>query len=220
MSGHEEARAALVAFGRRMAADGLVNETAGNISLRADDDDTVVITPSAMPYDEIEATDTCAMSLRKDRRLAGVHAPSSEWPMHREIYRRHSDARAIVHTHSPGATALSAIVDELPAIHYYILRLGGESVRVAPFHPFGSDELATVVADALEDRNTALLQNHGAVSHGPTLAAAYARAQLLEWLADVYLRARAGGTEPRALSSAELESVRAQQRRRAAAVSI
>lgn len=208
-------RDALVAFGRRMAQDGLVNGTAGNISLRIDDD-TVVITPSSMRYDAIEPSDACTMSISGDRRLTGDRVPSSEWPIHREIYRR-SDARAVVHTHPPSATAVSATVDELPAIHYYILRLGGESVRVAPFAPFGSEALAGAVAEALRDRNSALLQNHGAVSYGPTLEAAYERAQLLEWLADVYLRARAGGREPRALSRVELESVLAQQRRRAAA---
>lgn len=208
------ARALLAAVGRRMIERGLVTGTAGNLSLRTGSD-SVAITPSSIPYDEIEPGDICLMSLVDDSQLDGGRVPSSEWPMHRAIYRS-SPAEAIVHTHSPDATAVSAIVDELPAIHYYILRLGGGSVRVAPFRPFGSDELAETVAEALIDRNTALLQNHGAISYGPTLEEAYERATLLEWLSTIYLRARSVGIEPRALSAAELEGVRAQQLRRRA----
>ena len=208
------ARALLAATGRQMIESGLVTGTAGNLSLRTGSD-TIAITPSSIAYDAIEPADICLMSLAQESQLEGSKVPSSEWPMHRAIYRS-SDAEAIVHTHSFNATAVSAIVDELPAIHYYILRLGGESVRVAPFRPFGSQELADTVAHALAGRNTALLQNHGAVSHGPTLEEAYERAALLEWLAMVYLRARSAGVEPRALSIEELEGVRAQQHRRRA----
>ncbi len=208
------ARAQLAATGRRMIDSGLVTGTAGNLSLRTGAD-AVAITPSSIPYDTIDPGDICLMSLADDSQLDGSRVPSSEWPMHRAIYRS-SDAEAIVHTHSFNATAVSAIVEQLPAVHYYILRLGGESVRVAPFRPFGSQELANTVAEALVDRNTALLQNHGAISYGPTLEEAYERAALLEWLAMVYLRARSAGVEPRALSAEELEGVRSQQHRRRA----
>ena len=213
MSEHDAARTALVDFGRQMSERGLVTGTAGNISIRTGPQ-TVAITPSAIPYDAIEVSDTCLMSLDHGL-LDGHREPSSEWPMHRAIYRT-SPAEAVVHTHSPWATALSSLVDEMPAIHYYILRLGGETVRVAPFRPFGSQELADAVAEALADRNTALLQSHGAVSHGETLQQAFDRAELLEWLSMVYLRARAAGT-PHALTTEELDGVRAQYRRRAAA---
>jgi L-fuculose-phosphate aldolase len=203
------ARTLLAATGRRMIESGLVTGTAGNLSLRTGPD-TIAITPSSVAYDTIEPVDICLMSVGDDSQLDGSRVPSSEWPMHRAIYRS-SDAEAIVHTHSFNATAVSSIVDELPAIHYYILRLGGESVRVAPFRPFGSQELADTVSEALADRNTALLQNHGAISYGPTLDEAFERAALLEWLAMVYLRARSAGVEPRALSVEELDGVRAQQ---------
>lgn len=210
------ARAMLAATGRRMVESGLVTGTAGNLSLRTGPD-TIAITPTSIAYDTIEPDDICLMSLGEDSQLDGPHVPSSEWPMHRAIYRS-SDAEAIVHTHSFNATAISAIVDELPAIHYYILRLGGDSVRVAPFRPFGSQELADTVAEALVDRNTALLQNHGAISYGATLEEAYERATLLEWLSMVYLRARSAGVEPRALSAEELDGVRAQAQRHRALI--
>lgn len=210
------ARGMLAATGRRMVESGLVTGTAGNLSLRTGPD-TIALTPTSIAYDTIEPGDICLMSLAENSQLDGPHVPSSEWPMHRAIYRS-SDAEAIVHTHSLNATAVSAIAEELPAIHYYILRLGGENVRVAPFRPFGSQELADAVAEALADRNTALLQNHGAISFGPTLEEAYERATLLEWLSMLYLRARSAGVQPRALSAAELDGVRAQAQRHRARI--
>ncbi|HUA29977.1 MAG TPA: class II aldolase/adducin family protein [Streptosporangiaceae bacterium] len=108
--------------------------------------------------------------------------------------------------------AVGTICDEIPAVHYSVLRLGGPTVRVAPYTTFGSDGLAANVAAALEDRSAALLQNHGAVAYGTTLQEAYDRVQLLEWLAEVYWRARLAGT-PRILSAAELDAHREQARR-------
>lgn len=124
--------------------------------------------------------------------------------MHLAIYAV-TRAQAVVHTHSPEVIALSAVSDELPAIHYAIADLGGP-VRVAKYYRFGSDELASAAVAALEGRRAAILANHGAVTYGATLAQAYDRALLLEWLAKVYRLAIAGGT-PRALSPAGLAEV-------------
>ena len=130
--------------------------------------------------------------------------------MHLAVY-RHTDAAAVVHTHSPFATALSLVLDELPAVHYTINGLGGP-VRVAPYATFGSAQLATHLAAALHERNAAILQNHGTVAIGVTLRQAYERAVLLEWLSELYWRARQIG-EPRILSQPELDAVRDQATR-------
>jgi L-fuculose-phosphate aldolase len=108
--------------------------------------------------------------------------------------------------------ALSTTCDELPAIHYAIARLGGP-VRVVPYTRFGSELLAQGARSALEGRSAAILQNHGAITYGPTLAEAYERAGLLEWLAGVYRRALHYGS-PRLLTSDELNEVVAEVRRR------
>lgn len=210
----DAARRQLADAGRRMARDGLVTGTAGNISLRPQPD-VVAITPTGMDYERIRPEHVCVMSIGEDRQLHGDGDPSSEWPMHRLVYLT-QDAGAVVHTHSRWATVASTIAPALPAIHYYILRLGGEDVRVAPFAPFGSAELADVVGHALESRSAALLQNHGAITHGRTLEEAYARAELLEWLCEVYVRARSAGVEPRTLTGTDLQSVRDQIRCRSA----
>src|SRR5215469_18193437 len=116
-------------------------------------------------------------------RLMRRHPPSCQctWPSTRPPGRGPSSTRRS----SDLPEALSATCGELPAVHYAITSLGGP-VRVAAYTRFGSAGLADAAVAALEGRQAAILQNHGAVCHGPTLAAAYDRAVLLEWLARVY----------------------------------
>src|SRR5436190_1767814 len=104
---------------------------------------------------------------------------------------------AVLHTHAPLATAHSLVLDELPCIHYQLLALGG-TVRVAPYATFGTPELAESVLAALEGRGAALMANHGAVTHAPTLDKAVEHALLLEWACGVYQHAAALG-QPRIL---------------------
>ena len=85
-------------------------------------------------------------------------------------------------------------------------------MRVAPYTTFGSDQLAGNVAGALEGRFAALLQNHGTIAYGDGIEEAYDRTQLLEWLAEVYWRARLAGT-PRILDGAEMGAHREAARR-------
>ena len=205
-----EASEAIVYYSRRLVADRLVVGSAGNISVRVAD--KIVMTPTGVSYDRLTATDNCVLD-GEGRILEGRGKRSSEWPMHRRIYDV-TDAEAIVHTHSRFAIAVAAVCDEVPAIHYSVLRLGGSSVRVAPYVTFGSDGLAEQAGKALEGRTAALLQNHGAIAYGSSLEEAYDRALLLEWLAELYWRARLIGT-PRILDEAELDQVRqAAQRHR------
>ena len=112
---------------------------------------------------------------------------------------------AIVHTHAPAATALSALVDEVPAIHYQVASFGGP-VAVAPYATYGTGELAANVVTALAGRSACLMANHGAVTTGPDLRTAVTRARALEWVCDVYLRAAAAG-RPRLLPPEEIETV-------------
>ena len=203
----ERARAALVRYGQKMVADRLVVGSAGNISVRVGD--RIVMTPTGINYDQVTAESVNVLDL-DGAILAGTGQRSSEWPMHRKIYDL-TPASAVVHTHSVFSVAVGTICDEIPAVHYSVLSLGGPTVRVAPYTTFGSDGLAANVAAALEDRFAALLQNHGMIAYGSSLEEAYERAQLVEWLAEVYWRARLAGT-PRILSRAELDAVREQAR--------
>jgi L-fuculose-phosphate aldolase len=202
------AREQLVTYSTRLLDDGLAVGSAGNISVRLGD--VVAITPSGISYRDMQAGDICMISL-DGTELDAAETPSSEAPMHLAVYAA-TNAAAIVHTHSPEVIALSGSCDELPAIHYAITGLGGP-VRVAPYTRFGSDALAQAAVHALDGRSAAILQNHGAISYGRTLAEAYDRALLLEWLAHVYRMARSYGT-PRILTAAELAEVTAEAKRR------
>ncbi len=174
----------VVRTARRTTADGLVVGTSGNVSARVGD--TVLVTPSGVPYDRLGPRDAVAVDL-DGQQVLGTLKPTSELPMHLAVYRE-TDAEAVVHTHAVHATAVSTLVDELPAIHYMTAALGGP-VRVAPYALYGTDELANAMIEALRGRSGCLLRNHGTVVHGATLDQAYDRTAQLEWMCQVWLSA-------------------------------
>jgi L-fuculose-phosphate aldolase len=186
-------REAVAAASRRLAAEGLVLGTSGNVSARAGD--RVAITPTGAVLAELRADDVTVVD-RDGRVVGGELAPTSELDLHLGVYERY-DAGAVVHTHAPMATALSCVVDEVPCVHYEMLRLGGP-VPVAPYATFGTPELAAGVLDSLEGRTATLMANHGAVAYAQDVDAAAELMRLLEWACTVYWRASALG-RPRAL---------------------
>ncbi|MFI7387710.1 class II aldolase/adducin family protein [Streptomyces sp. NPDC049813] len=199
----EQAWQELVTTARRTVSDGLVVGTSGNVSVRVGD--TVLVTPSGVPYDRLGPGDLLAVGLDGERR-AGTLAPTSELPMHLALY-RHTDARAVVHTHAVHATAVSTLVTELPAVHYMTAALGG-LVRVAPYATYGTEELARNMLAALAGRSGCLLRNHGTVTHGPTLDAAYDRTAQLEWMCRLWLTAHSvPGRTPSLLTEEQLDTV-------------
>lgn len=191
----------LVAYGRRLAGDDLAYGTSGNLSVRAGG--LMAITPSGVPYQQMSPAGICLVEVA-DGTLTHGRRPSTETPMHLAVYRS-TGAGAIVHTHSPFVVALSAVLDELPAIHYAMASLGGP-VRVAPYTRFGTGGLARSALAALDGRTAVILANHGALTYGSTLAQAYERAGVLEWLARVYWHACQIGT-PRTLDDRALSEV-------------
>jgi L-fuculose-phosphate aldolase len=199
----------LIQRARMLSDTGLVVGTAGNVSVRLDGE--IAITPTSIPYDVIEPSDLCLIDLA-GRQIDGERRASSEAPLHTQIYRT-TDAAAVVHTHSPFATTLACVIDVLPAIHYSIHRVGGDTIPVAEYELFGSDALADKVSLLLKDRRGVLLRNHGAVTYGSSLAEAYDLTVMLEWLARLYWQAKQLG-EPRILTAAEIDEVAAEARRR------
>jgi L-fuculose-phosphate aldolase len=188
----------------RLAAEGLVVGTAGNVSLRVDDQ--VVVTPTGGVFGEMSAEQMPIVDL-EGQLVDGALAPTSELALHLSVYERF-DAAAVVHTHAPFATALSCVVDEVPAVHYSMLMFGG-SLRVAPYATFGTEELAENVQRALEGRTACLMQNHGAVGYGHDLDYAVESALLVEWACRLYWHARAIG-KPSTLTEEQLQDVAAQ----------
>ncbi|MBB5136556.1 L-fuculose-phosphate aldolase [Thermocatellispora tengchongensis] len=196
-----EQRRLLCEYGRRAAEAGLVVGTAGNLSVRAGD--LVAVTPSGVALDRL-TPEECPIVDMEGYLVEGERQPSSETPMHLAVYST-TDARAIVHTHSVFGTVVATTMGELPPIHYNTLLLGGV-IKVAEYATYGTPELAANVRAALAGRQAALLANHGGVTIGPDLDTAYERTRLLEWLCEVYVRARAVG-EPRVLTEEQLAAV-------------
>jgi L-fuculose-phosphate aldolase len=187
---------------RRLAAEGLVIGTAGNVSARSGDH--VALTPTGADLAALRPDEVTVVDL-DGRVAAGSLAPTSEIDLHLGVYSRY-DAGAVVHTHAPMATSLACVLDgELPCVHYGMLMLGG-SVPVAPYATFGTPELATSVLDALEGKTAALMANHGALNFAPTVDKAVEGALLLEWACGVYWRAAAIGA-PRALDADQQQDV-------------
>ncbi|MBF8173386.1 class II aldolase/adducin family protein [Streptomyces olivaceus] len=197
----ERAWAELVATARRTVADGLVVGTSGNVSVRVGD--TVLVTPSGLPYDRLTPDDATGVDLA-GRQVLGTLVPTSELPMHLAVYNADPAARAVVHTHAVHATAVSLLVPELPPVHYMTAALGGP-VRVAPYAAYGTGELARGMLDALAGRTGCLLQNHGTITYGTSLDQAYDRTAQLEWMCRLWLTAASvPGRAPSLLTDAQL----------------
>lgn len=185
----------------RLAAEGLLIGTAGNVSVRVGD--RVAVTATGAVLGELTGEQVVEVDLEGSL-VGGTLQPTSEVYLHLAIYQQY-DVAAIVHTHAPVSTAASVAVGEIPVIHYQQLLLGG-AIRVAPYATFGTPELATRVVAALEARAAALMANHGAISIGPTLDKAVDNALLLEWLCTVYRDAVVMG-KPATLTRKQQEDV-------------
>lgn len=195
-------RAQIIAACRQLEFSGLNRGTTGNISCR--EDDHLLITPSGVPVDAM--TDAGIVAMDFDGQVIGSGKPSSEWHFHRDILQQRPEIHAVVHTHSPYATALACLREDLPPFHYMIAIAGGDSVRCAPYTLFGTDTLSRYALAALTDRKACLLANHGLIALGRDLAEAMAVATEVESLCQQYLIARQSGT-PVLLTADEMRQV-------------
>ncbi len=191
-----------------LADAGLVTAAAGNASARVGPQ--VLLTASGARFGELTSDDLVLVDTEGVALDGG--RPSSELLLHLEVYRRRPDISAVIHTHGRHAVALSTVSDQVPALHYYCLDLGGP-VPVAAYRTFGTSDLARVTVDALGQRAGVVMAHHGSLTTGHDVAAARARAELLEWLCEVALLALAAG-RPTQLDDRALADVRAQIRER------
>jgi len=176
---------------RALGDAGLNTGSAGNASCRGAAGH-FWITPSGVPVDALSAESIVEMSL-EGRPVNAACTPSSEWRMHRDIYRERPEITAIVHTHSCYATALACLGREIPAFHYMVAVAGGASIRCAPYATFGTQALSDAAVDALRDRSACLLANHGVLALGSSPARAAALALEVEQLAKQYCIALQSG---------------------------
>jgi L-fuculose-phosphate aldolase len=195
-------RAALTEAARQSVRQGLNKGSSGNVSVRLREG--LLITPSGLPNDTLEPAQMAFVDMKGQ--ASGSLKPSSEWRIHRDIYRARPEVSAVVHAHSPHAVSLSCLRRDIPAFHYMVAAAGGKDIRCAGYATFGTQALSDLVLVALQNRRACLMANHGLVAVGASLDAALALAVGVEELCAQYWRAKLMG-EVVLLSDAEMDEV-------------
>jgi L-fuculose-phosphate aldolase len=195
-------RTALAETARQSARQGLNPGSSGNLSVRLPAG--FLVTPSGLPNDTLQAGQMVPVDM--EGRSSGNLRPSSEWRIHRDIYRARSEVHAVVHAHSPYAVSLACLRRDIPPFHYMIAAAGGKDIRCAGYATFGTQALSDSVLAALQDRRACLMANHGLVAVGASLDAALSLALEIEELCAQYWRASLLG-EPVLLDEAEMDEV-------------
>lgn len=202
----DDLAAKVLATARAMNACGINRGSAGNVSVRCAGG--FLITPTGMAYAACNAADMVKVGVDGTPADTAKRKPSSEWRFHRDIYAARPEAGAVVHTHSPFATALACQEQGVPAFHYMVARFGGAEVRCAAYATFGTQELSAAVISALHGRCACLMAHHGMVVFGRDADHALELAVELETLCEQYWRVLQLGA-PRLLSTAEMTRVMA-----------
>lgn len=197
-------RELIVAYGKKLITHGLTRGTGGNLSICNQRKGVVAISPSGLDYFAVEPDDIVVVDMNS-RVVTGDRKPSSELNLHMIFYRKRDDIHAIVHTHSPCATALSCLRKGIPPIHY-LVGYAGKNVKCAAYATFGTIKLAENAFKAMTDRKAVLLANHGLLAGGETMEEAFYIAEMIEFCAELYCNARAVGP-PLKLSDKEMNVI-------------
>jgi L-fuculose-phosphate aldolase len=186
----ENLKEQVLTIAKRAQRDGLCKHKSGNFSIRDTETGYVVITPTGVDREKLEANDICVIDLEANviENLTGLK-PTSESLMHLNIYKTRKDVNAVAHTHSMYATSFAVLNKAIPAIVYECanMGLGKGRIPVAPFGRPGTVALADSIVDACTESNCFLLEKHGAVSIDTrNLYEAYLNACYIEELAQLY----------------------------------
>jgi L-fuculose-phosphate aldolase len=184
-------RVALVECGRICYDRRLLTSNDGNLSVRLAGD-RVLITPAGVSKGRMSVEDI--LCIASDGRLTEGSlgsAPSSETPMHLEVYRQRPDVRAVIHAHPVFSTALTVAGLEFPVdiLPEAALLLGG--VPVTSFATPGTTEDAEAVRPLIGSHDAILLRQHGTLTCGTDLEEALLNLERLEHVAEVFWRAHA-----------------------------
>ena len=186
-------RRAVVHFGRRMISSRLTTGSGGNISVCDRAKGLIAVTPSGVEYDALHPADVVITDMHGTV-VDGSYKPTSELSFHLSIYAARPEATAVVHTHSAFATTVACLNMELPAVHY-LVGFAGKKVPLAPYATFGTPELAAHIVSTIgNEYNACLMANHGLVACGKSLSAAFATAEELELVAQIWYQAKCIGT--------------------------
>jgi L-fuculose-phosphate aldolase len=193
MSSESSLRADIVEVGRRMYARGYTASNDGNISVRLGAD-RLLMTPKSVCKGFMTPDMMCITDL-EGRKLQGDRDPSSEMLMHLEVYRQRPDVQAVVHAHPPTATgfAVAGIPLDRAVLAEVLTTLG--SIPIAEYATPSTRELPDAVRKYIKAHDGMLLANHGALTVGTDLYAAYFKMETIEHFAKISLVARLLGRE-------------------------
>jgi L-fuculose-phosphate aldolase len=193
MSTESSLRSDIVEVGRRMYARGYTASNDGNISVRIAGD-RLLMTPKGVAKGFMTPDMMCVTDL-DGRKLQGDRDPSSEMLMHLEVYRQRPDVQAVVHAHPPTATgfAVAGIPLTRAVLAEVLTTLG--SIPIAEYATPSTSELPAAVRKYIKAHDGMLLANHGALTVGADLFAAYFKMETIEHFAKISLVARLLGGE-------------------------
>jgi len=197
-----ELRSRVAAASRATVTEGLNRGTSGNVSARWREG--FLITPSGLPSADLAPDQMVYMTM--DGQWQADLPPSSEWRIHRDLYRARQDVGAVVHVHSPFAVSLACLRRGIPAFNYMVAVAGGKDIRCADYATFGTQALSDHILAAMAGRRACLMANHGQVAVGSDLERAVALAVEVETLCEQYWRACQLG-DPVLLSDTEMDEV-------------
>ena len=207
-----ELKKEVIKYAQKLNSTNLSPLRSGNVSIRATKDNVegFLLTPSGKRYEDLVPEDIVFLALREEynnlKLFNSSLNPSSEWRFHQDIYLKKIEAKAIVHAHSPHATAVSAHGKPIPAFHYMIALAGGDDIKCAEYATFGTTELSKNILKALEKRKACLMSNHGQVAFGTNLKQAFELAEEVENICYQYIIALKIG-DPKILSSTEMNKI-------------
>lgn len=199
------ARKELVEFGRRAYRAGLIPGLSGNLSVRVAPGE-IWVTPSGVNKGFLAESDLIAVDEDGNLLYSNGNRPTSETPMHTEIYRVRPDVGSVCHTHAPYATAFAVAGLDLsePILPEVIISIG--PIPLISYATPTTQDVARAVSEVMKTHQAGLLANHGVITVGRTLAEAYARMETVESLARIVAISRALG-RVNALSPAEVEKL-------------
>lgn len=185
----------------------MVIGTWGNVSIRIPGEDLMVITPSGMDYEKLKPEDMVLVDI-SGRVKEGSYRPSIETPMHLAIYRNREDVNAVVHVHSPYATAFAVAGKAIPVVLEETAQAVGHVIEVVSYARCGSKRLASQVVETLgPSGRAALLAMHGMVGVGSNIKDALKVCYITEKTAMVALLASQLGPLP-SLEQKDIDSFR------------
>lgn len=182
----------VVKFGKLLYDKDLTSATSGNISIF--DGKSIFITATGTALGFLKEDDVVEIDLNGNEAENGKKA-SSEKKMHIAIYKLRPDIKAIIHCHSPFATAFAACRKELasPIIAENIIYFG--KIPVAPYAMPSSQKLVDNTVKEFTDYDTVLMANHGIVAGGSDLTNAFHKIETAETYAKTYVYSKIIGNQ-------------------------